>query len=122
MTTAIKFRQHIPSFVDVREPVPVEEFDGLQSLLGNLKKAFGEHVFSHWARDGNAILGVWDDGLHWWVMGFTDGDISALPVWRPHYLALIDGVETRLTGEQVKSSCGAWLTLQDGSVVLNASK
>lgn len=122
MTDAIKFRQHIPAFVDVREPVPVQEFVSLEALLSSLKTDWPGQTFHRWSRDGDFIMGEWDSGLHWWVMGRSDADLSILAKWEPVYLALIDGEETRLTRVDVQSSCGDNLTLSDGRVVPDATR
>lgn len=80
----IMFRKHISSFVDVREPVPVQQFPSLEALLNSLQSSISGHQFSHWAASNSGtIMGVWDDGVHWWVMGRTDADISSLPKWEP---------------------------------------
>mgnify|MGYP003647243478 CR=1 FL=1 len=118
----ICFRKHIPSFVDVREPIPDQEFVTLQDLLGSLKKDVPGRTFHRWSRDGDYIMGEWDGGLDWWVMGRSDSDLSSLPQWEPVYLALIDGEETRLTGADIRSSCGDYLTLSDGRVVPDATR
>lgn len=83
----IKFVRHIPSYIDISEPPPVQEFDSLDDLLSSLKTNAGKgRTFSHWARSfPNMVLGVWDDsngkGAYWWVMGRTDADLSSLPEW-----------------------------------------
>jgi len=122
MTAAIKFRQHIPSFVDVREPIPVQEFASVEALLSSLKSDWSGQTFHRWSRDADYIMGEWDGGFHWWVMGRSDADLSSLPKWEPVYLALIDGEETRLTRSDVRSSCGDNLTLSDGRVVPDATR
>jgi hypothetical protein len=122
MTESIKFRQHIPAFVDVREPVPPQEFSSLDELLSSLKTDYPGKTFHRWSREGRNIMGEWDEGVYWWVMGSSDSDISSLPQWEPVWVALIGGEEKRLTRADVWSSCGDNLTLRDGRVVKNATR
>lgn len=123
MKTVVKFRTHIPSFAD-GEPAPVREFANVAEILASLepRKEAGEQKFHRWSASSNYIMGEWDNGTRWWVMGYTDADLSDLPKWKPVYVAMIDGVRTLLEDGEVRSSCGDYLTLYDGRVVRDARR
>lgn len=117
----IRFARHIPTFVD-SDPAPIKEFDSVQDLLSSLSSDIPGKEFSHWARSKNAVMGVWNGGTSWWVMGFADGNLDELPEWKSVYEAIIDGKRVRLPDDAVRSSCGDKLTLNDGRVLRNANR
>lgn len=120
MAAQITFRKHIPTFVDFREPIAPAVFNSVSEMTESLKKEIPGKHFSHWAYSKPYVMGVWDSGLSWWVMGSVDTDLAEhLPEWKARWVAEINGKPELLEAEEVYSSCGDSLTLKDGSVVKN---
>lgn len=111
----MKFRKHIPSFVDSREENDSLHFSSKEELLNSewMKRFTDAKDFNHFAQDGNCILAVSDEGFRWWVVGYVDAQ-GVFPKWEGwKFRAVLDGKECVLSSEVV-SSCGGELTLKCG--------
>lgn len=117
-----RFRQHIPSFIDVERPEWIE-FETTEDLLSidvvkQWVKTMDGKPFSHFAVSGNYLMAIHDDSFHWWAVGYIDKpDAVDLPKWHggKYRAELSDGKKTVLNDEEVVSICGDVLTLRDGT-------
>ena len=78
--------QHIPAFVDTREPAPSAEFTTMNELLAVPFVAQwlppdepGWHAEVS-ADNPTVLMAVKDDGSEWWVIGFLSSPVD-LPTW-----------------------------------------
>lgn len=81
------FRQHIPGFVDMGDPVEFD-FDTNEELLNSslLQRYKGEDfVAFEYDPNQHTVIAVSDSGYKWWVVGFASKPIVGLPVWKPKY-------------------------------------
>jgi len=119
-----RFKQHMPSFVDIGESPEWIEFDTIEDLLGlEIVQRYGKcKDFSHFALNENHLLEISDEGFYWWVVGYIENPSAVdLPQWKGKYRAeLPDGSKVILTDEVI-SSCGDILTLRDGTKAKNLS-
>lgn len=81
-----KFRQHIPSFVEVNGVEEIE-FETTKDLLdiGVVKqwmKPMKGNPFSHFAVRGNCLMAIYGDSSSWWCVGYVKnpGEVD-LPKW-----------------------------------------
>lgn len=79
-----KLREHIPTFVDTREPPGQFEFETTEDLLNLDISTFYQKIenFSHFARSRNMFMAIYEEGYHWWVIGYLEKpeDVD-LPIW-----------------------------------------
>lgn len=84
----MKIRQHVPNFVDI-PPAPEEEFNSPEELLAipwvvNFKGLRGDK-FDKFVkskhRDSYLLMATYENGKHWWVVGYLDGEPNFLPEW-----------------------------------------
>ena len=118
-----QFTQHIPSFVDRRDPAPTTEFSTTEELLSlDVVQRYKGPKFSHFALEGNCLMAISDEGFQWWVAGYIkDPSTVELPQWNgwKHRAELPDGSRVILSGDDVVSSCGDELTLRNGTKARN---
>ena len=112
------FQQHIPAFVEIGTP-PIFKFNNTDELLAlDVVQLYCKSPdFLHFAKFGNLLMVVADDGFHWFVVGYiADASTIDLPVWSgaKYRAELPDGTRVTL-GQEVHSSCGDVLTLKDGT-------
>ena len=115
-----KFTQHMPNFVDTREPAPCAEFETTEDLLNLeiMQKCMRRKDFSHFAMQGNCLMEISDNGFFWWVIGYIKYPSKVdLPKWEgwKYKAKLPDGSRVILTGNEVIYVSGDILTLQDGT-------
>ena len=109
------FTQHVPAFVDIDRPSPIQ-FETTEDLLSlEIVGRYKENCY-WFVMDGNTLMMVKDDGFYWWVVGFIEkSELIKLPKWEgPKYKALLDNKEVILTRKEVHSSRLDTLTLRDG--------
>lgn len=79
------FEAHVPNFVDLDknpEPVAFENKDELLELF-DVKKFSREKGFNHFARAGEHLMAIFDDGKRWFVVGrLSSHDGLDLSDWR----------------------------------------
>lgn len=83
----MRFRQHIPGFVDID---PFEfEYSSTQELIENpeIVKRYKDKDFYKWSWSSNdgkwskaCLMVETEEGRHWWVVGYLS-DIPELPEW-----------------------------------------
>lgn len=80
-----QFKAHIPPFMDIPHPSPVE-FNTLDELLqipfvSNFSE---EENFYRFSLAGYSLMAEFDEGREWWVVGSISrpGALN-LPVWKP---------------------------------------
>ena len=115
----ITFRRHRPAYVDGHE-IRNEMYKTFQDLLEDdyLQRWASDKNFSHFAKSGNLIMCILNDGFSWWVMGrVEEEDQIDLPEWEggKYNATLADGTETVLTKKEVSGSTGNTLFLHDGT-------
>lgn len=79
-----RITQHVPRFVDTREPPIQVEFTTTDSLLSvDFVKAWRDAPnFSHFCVHRKHLMVVLDDGYQWWVVGYLQHtDNVNLPTW-----------------------------------------
>lgn len=76
------FQQHIPPFVDVDRPAPIE-FDSTQELLNlDVVKRYVDEEFSHFAMSDECLMVIRNGGANWWVVGYIKHpELVDLPKW-----------------------------------------
>ena len=120
------FIQYIPDFVDVHKRPKKIPFETKEDLLNLeiMKKYEKQPDFSHFALEDNRLMGIFEDGFLWWVIGYIDDPLSVdIPQWEgwKFHVQLNDYSLVTLSGDDVISSCGDVLTLRDGSKVKKIS-
>lgn len=116
------FKQHIPDFVETRDPPPEVPFQTTAELLAwpAVQRWSQRTSFSHFAKRDNLLMAIYRGGYEWWVVGYvSDPAALDLPLWDggKYRARLPDGTLVHLTAKDVKSSCADVLTLLDGSKV-----
>lgn len=108
----IHFVQYIPSFCEGFTPVVID-CETVDELLS--QSPFSGYSarpdFDHFALDDNAVIAVFAEGFHWWVVGFLN-PAEGLPLWEGWKFRDVDG--NTYKGNAVRSSCGDEITLVDG--------
>lgn len=117
-----KFQQHIPNFVDNRDPVPVYEFETTKELLNLdiVKKYIDGRDYHKFVMSDNYLMIIWEDGFRWWVVGYiTNPSNVDLPKWDggKHRGKLANGEVVILNGDDVSSIWGDLIILNDGTEV-----
>lgn len=80
-----KITQHIPTFVDYREPAPSYEFNSIEELLA--MPFVNEHAqnnkFYRFSISGHHLMAERDNGGWWWVVGYiAEPNRINLPEWK----------------------------------------
>ncbi len=117
-----RFKQHIPSFVEMGDDLPPEfDFTTTDELLASEIVRGYAKPDAQFVMSGPWLMIVTDRGFHWWVVGsVSDPSAMDLPQWDggKYRAELADGKQVTLTKE-VASSCGNVLTLRDGTIARN---
>ena len=118
-----KFFEYIPTIVHDRgKERTVIEFDTTNELLSH--EFFVKHAnkpdHTGFAKSGNHILHITQEGFFWWVLGaVADIDSVDFPEWdRGKYRVRLNGEEQVISGHQVQSSCGDIVKLTNGQIAL----
>jgi len=83
----IKFRRHVPNFVELDKMPEIQEFDFVDSMLndewiGGFRKI--PNNFYRFSISGHYLMAEYDNGKVWWVVGYVvEGDVTSLPDWVP---------------------------------------
>lgn len=83
----MKFRFHIPAFMDV-EPLPDAPYETIEELLKHQRVASWSTdpgFYRYSLCDGHRLMAELDGGKKWWVIGYLSDPPppDALPVWKP---------------------------------------
>ena len=84
----IKYRQHIPGFVDTDEPIKEGTVATVAELLAlpwitRKEKISGFYRFSVARGSYPTLMVEYDNGREFWVVAHIKGDTSELPDWKP---------------------------------------
>ncbi len=78
----IRFRRHVPNYIDA--PIPeIQEFDSVESLLEDEKVQWfkTQPEFHKYSQSENYLMAEYENGKRWWVVGRVEGDITSLPLF-----------------------------------------
>lgn len=118
--TINSFMQHIPKCVEVDPALPVE-FKTTGDLLSlDVVKQFRVDG-SVFKKKGNTLMVIGDHGFRWWFVGtIKHPGMVDLPEWDGcKYRAVLPNGKNKILSDEVVSSCGNVLTLEDGSTAKN---